>query len=82
MNLEQKVDRILLLIEGQGESSPGALQRIKTIEDDIYGVKGFMGVKNQVRIIWRAYVWLLCTASAIVGSVGTVILYKYVHLNP
>ncbi len=41
---------------------------VSTYQDDIVGNGGRMGIRTKVAIIWRTYVWLLCTASALCGS--------------
>lgn len=67
MNTEQKVDRILQILEGDGEDQPGLKGQLAEIRRDFYGVKNELGIKTKVNIIWRAHVWLLCAISAGAG---------------
>jgi len=33
----------------------------------LYGKDGEFGIVHKVAVIWRSYVWILCTISAILG---------------
>jgi hypothetical protein len=74
MSLEQKVDRILILLEGEGPDSPGLFSRVTKIEAVLYGEGQVIGLRTKTLIMWRCYIWLLCTMSAIIGGAATMIL--------
>lgn len=67
LTLDQKVDRILQVIEGEGDDQPGVIGQLAEIRRDFYGVKNELGVKAKMAIVWRVHVWLLCSASALIG---------------
>ena len=69
MNLttDQKIDRLLQIIEGDGDDAPGLVGRLAHVERDFYGHKNDLGVRTKVTIMWRVHMWILCTASALAG---------------
>jgi len=64
---DQKIDRIMQLLEGDGSSAPGVIARLHYVETDMYGEGHNLGIKTKVTIIWRFWIWMLCTASALAG---------------
>ena len=58
----RKIDRVITLLEGQGPDAPGLLHTIRKHSDAINQMEG------KVNIMWRVHVWVLCTASAGVGT--------------
>ena len=63
----RKLDRIVQLLEGEGDSSPGLLARVSSLEVLMFGKDHSSGLIHKVSVMWRFYVWLLCTLSATVG---------------
>ena len=63
---EQKIDRILLLLEGE-PAAPGIISRLNSMEHIIYGRDQTLGLRSKVLIMWRVHIWLLCTSSAACG---------------
>lgn len=59
------------------DDRPGLLHDVKDLKQVIYG-NGVAGLVHKVNIIWRAHVWLLCTASGFAGSIITLIAYRAV----
>lgn len=60
----------LALITGALDEIRGDLRGIKQTLD---GERGRLGLVAKVEIVWRSWVWLLCTLSAAVGSLATYI---------
>jgi hypothetical protein len=69
LTTEQKLDRLIQLLEGDGESAPGVVARLGSLEMLMYGDKNErnLGIKTKVTIMWRVHIWLLCTGSALAG---------------
>ena len=74
----RKLDRIIQLLEGDGEGAPGLIKRVAAVERVLQGVEGTYGVITKVTIMWRFWIWILCTASAGVGALATE-LFKTLH---
>ena len=77
LTMDKKVDRVIYLLEGDGDSSPGLANRIHKMEKTVYG-NGEMGLQTRMTIMWRAWVWFLCTMSAGIGFVANEIV-KSLH---
>lgn len=73
----RKLDRILLLIEGDGVNTPGLSGRVKTLEKTLYGDDETAGISTKVTVMWRAHVWLLCTLSGAAALLGRELI-KYI----
>lgn len=43
----------------------------------LYGENGQFGLAHQMRVMWRAWTWILCTISAIMGSALTALLLRW-----
>ena len=68
--LEERVDGI--------ESWAGKLEiQLADLVEILHGGKN-LGVVAKVQIIWRTYVWVLCTISALSGSLVTFLVMKAV----
>ena len=68
----KKLDHIVHLLEGS-KDAPGLLYKVEQIRQELYG-NGSMGLVQKVSIMWRAHVWILCSLSAVIGSVITAIV--------
>ena len=71
----KKLDRILLLLEGEPEV-PGLLANVNSLKETVFGRRGELGLVGKTTIMWRAHVWVLCSLSAMAGY----LLRHYVHL--
>lgn len=69
MTSDQKLDRLIQLMEGDGEDAPGVISRLGMVETILYGKDRVGGIVQEHRIMWRIHVWLLCSASACLGFV-------------
>lgn len=49
--------------------------RLERLEKKVFG-NGELGIAQQNNIMWRVHVWMLCTLSAGLGAIATVILHK------
>ena len=58
----KKIDRIIDLLQGQGPDAPGVLHEVRK-----HGI-AIDDMDKKVTIMWRVHVWVLCTASAGVGT--------------
>jgi len=56
----------------------GIENRIALIERMMNGESGKLGMYAMIQILWRSYVWVLCTLSAGIGSIATVVAYKLI----
>lgn len=66
--LDKKFDRIVSLLEGDGEESPGLVRRIAFIERILFGrERQEEGLVYRVGVLWRWQTWVLCTMSAGLG---------------
>lgn len=66
--LDSKVERILVIIEGTGEDAPGLMARLSMVERVLFGKeRQDEGIMYRVNVLWKGYIWLLCTLSAIAG---------------
>jgi hypothetical protein len=63
-DVTRKLDRILILIEGDGENAPGLNGRVSKLEGAVFGGEQAMGLLTRTMIMWRVHVWMLCTLSA------------------
>jgi hypothetical protein len=59
----KKLDRVIQLLEGDGKDAPGLIGRVGRMERELFG-NGHMGITTRVQLMWRSWVWMLCTASA------------------
>lgn len=41
--------------------------RVKHHEETLFGKDGELGIVHQVKVMWRAHVWVLCTLSGALG---------------
>lgn len=68
MDTDQKLDRLLVLIEGAGKDAPpGILHRLNQYDELLLGKNGDGGMISKVNMMWRAHIWILCTFSAGAG---------------
>ena len=63
-DLQVKLDRVLERLDQMAG-------QVAQHEKALYGEDGEFGLVHQMRVMWRAHIWVLCTASAAAGSVGT-----------
>jgi len=63
----KKLDRIMFLLEGSGEDTPGLVQTVAELREAMFGVQGRNGLTQKVDVMWRIYIWLLCTLSGAAG---------------
>lgn len=76
----RKLDSILQLIGGlQGQ--PGLIDEHRKIMRDLYG-NGKWGIVQKMGIVWRIYVWVLCTMSAAIGFLARGFLMTHFKLLP
>ena len=66
LTLEQKVDRVIQLLEGEPDA-PGVIGRLARVEQLLFGDARALGMHTKVTLIWRGWIWLLCTMSAAAG---------------
>jgi len=57
----------MFLLKGSGEDTPGVVKAVARLNDATFGVKGSGGLTQRVDIMWRIYIWLLCTMSGVAG---------------
>ncbi len=62
-----KLERIIYLLEGTGEETPGLVKVVNDLRDAMFGIQGKNGITQKVDIMWRIYIWLLCSMSAALG---------------
>jgi hypothetical protein len=68
--LEDAMHDLTSLLRGD-EGGPGLVGRVKRHHESLYGLDDReFGLVHKVNVVWRAYVWLLCTASAAAGMVA------------
>ncbi len=66
--LSSQVHEILVYIKGTDDGSlPGLNRYVIEIREVLFGVKGRNGVIQRVDIMWRIYIWLLCSLSGAFG---------------
>ena len=81
VQLDQKIERILVIIEGTGEDAPGLMARISMVERVLFGrEKQDEGLVYKVGVLWRMHVWLLCALSAAGGFVMREIIRVIWHV--
>jgi hypothetical protein len=51
------------------------LADVRLLKTTIMGNGGF-GLSQKVNVMWRVHVWLLCSASAVLGAGATALLGK------
>jgi hypothetical protein len=77
-----KIQELVLDLETQIKLLKSQVDKLeKTVEKydaDLTGNGGRMGIRTQVAILWRTYVWLLCTVSAFAGSLLTWLVMKQI----
>lgn len=49
---------------------------VRSLKVTLDGERGRLGLVAKVEIVWRSWVWLLCTLSAAVGSLATYIVTR------
>lgn len=49
--------------------------RVEKVERAVFG-NGSLGIAQQNNIMWRIHVWVLCAASAVFGTFGTIIIQR------
>lgn len=65
--LDAKIARILHILEGPSEGTPGLVGRLTRLEELLYGKEDFEGMVFKVKALWRMHVWVLCTLSGLAG---------------
>jgi hypothetical protein len=80
--LKQKLDEALgelhdikMTLRGDPDR-PGIVQELATMRHVLYG-NGTLGLIQKVGVIWRSYVWVLCTASGFAGSGITILVHHF-----
>lgn len=63
----KKLDRLIFLMEGAGEDTPGIVHKLNEHDLVLMGQRGEPGLMSKVNIMWRVHVWLLCSLSGLVG---------------
>lgn len=63
----KKLDEVLMILKGQGESSPGLMAVVHAHSIELYGTQGKLGLTQKMAVVWRSGVWVLCSLSAIGG---------------
>lgn len=77
----RKLDRILLLLEGNGPDAPGLMARVAQHDAVLFGVGDKRtGIVDKINTVYRFWVWVLCTLSAGAGGVATALLKKFIHI--
>lgn len=74
--LTLQVARIIQAVEGD----PGIASRLHVMERVLFGEDGAGGLIQEHKLLWRAHVWLLCTLSAGMGAVATIVIQKLTRL--
>lgn len=77
-----KLDRLVQLLEGDGENAPGIVGRLGMVERILFGKDGAGGIVQEHKVMWRIHVWLLCTGSAAVGFCFKWGIDKIANLKP
>ncbi len=67
VNNSKKLDRIMFLLEGSGEDTPGIVQTVSQLKEAMFGIQGRNGLTQKVDIMWRIYIWVLCSMSGVFG---------------
>jgi hypothetical protein len=75
----RKLDRILLMMEGDGSSIIGFGERMTTVESTLYGKDGQRGLVQEHTILWRAHMWVFGVICAALGSGFTLLVQKVIH---
>lgn len=73
MTVEQKIDKILLILEGTDHNA-GLLEKVEKHDDLINGKDGGMGILGKVNFMWRIHVWAIGVVGMCIGAVLTSIL--------
>ena len=55
---------------------PGLKRRQTATDIELHGEGTQLGIKNKVQILWRIHIWLLCSMSAGMGAVATMLLQR------
>lgn len=66
--IEQLRDMIREALEPLGGRVQRSEEKLRRLDIQINGQDGEFGVAQQVRVLWRSHVWILCTMSAAAGS--------------
>ena len=56
----------MFLLEG-AEDAPGLVRTVMDLKEAMFGIQGRNGLTQKVDIMWRIYIWLLCSASGAFG---------------
>ena len=51
-------------------------RRVTDVEKILLGEKGKLGMIGMVAVIWKTYIWLLCSLSAALGSLLTILIAR------
>jgi len=54
-------------------------EAMEVYQTEISGNGNNMGIRTRVAIIWRTYVWILCSASAVSGSFITWMVMRHLQ---
>jgi len=78
ISLEHKVDELLLTVKGDSSGSIlGFSNRLVRVEHEMWGTEDRMGMTTKVALVWKSWIWLACTGSAIIGG-GITQLVRYI----
>ena len=77
LSVEKKLDALTMLLKGDGSDVPGLVGRIVKLEHQAWGTEDRMGDATRTALMWKSWIWLLCTGSAIVGG-GLTQLARYI----
>ena len=70
----KKLDKIMSILAGSGDGMPGLVQTVASLRDALFGVQGRNGLTQKVDIMWRVYIWFLCSISAGFGFLVKMLL--------
>jgi hypothetical protein len=71
----RKLDEILVWIRGD-ETNPGFSERLRLVEKLLFGREGNRGLIQEHTIMWRIHVWVLCSFSAGLGVLITLLIQR------
>ena len=80
VELHEQVREVIMLLKGTGKDNPGVAGRLTKLEDTIFGTDERMGTLTKVTIMWRIWVWGLCTASAAAGFFLRDLVKQFWHI--
>lgn len=76
----RKLDSILQLLTG-AQGQPGLVDEHRRVMRDLYG-NGKWGISQKIGIVWRIYIWLLCTMSAAIGFLARSVINGNLKIHP